>query len=1539
MKNKLCDVSFDHGRLTICFKDNCRDEFWAKEYGQYQAAVEGQVFDGQKITSITYDISRVFWVDPIPALSLLMDIAKFHKIGGQVRVLLPSLTGATDGSLKLLRFLAHEGFIEELLKRRIKVEDEYGHTIGNSIFNKYLNIEQSYRVIYSPFVKITLLNLSNNINVRKSVDSILRKSVASDQNIPVWAQEDINYRIFLFLVETLQNVREHAYVNNEPNKFVGFYARYRTGGKDISQQVRRKWKTNIYHESLYCPTLRKYQDYLSLREGCLEVFVVDVGQGVVNSFKQAKEYKEQVESYGRYPFRRIISEIFKDGLTTKSEKLVPSGGLHLLHGLLSDNNDLIRGFDRNEWVGTTCPLKRKNADYRSFSSEGYVKGLAWTARFSWRSKTDFGPNWLSYNHSKQFKTVTVLSHDLNKTEVECYRQFHVHDERFKDIYSTLPDKKYVNRSIYFPKTGLMKWDIKTEFENIYKKLLKNTSTKNLGWKIIIADIPVHEAETYLAAFVEIVWKSASWLNKVEEVILVSQHLSVCVLKKTCEKVKGNFSFVNKENAKYYIDEKNKSVDPAESIISLIKFYKYIDSYRLWDEIAKNKNTTCFLPEQVAWGKDEGGNVRFLDGYLDFLQVLTIQSCFQLIYHSLKRIPGYLYGSNVELISIDQLTKNIIDRYNCSEVKPAESKIFEDDVGSRYAVFVGSVIVTGQTIRQLGKKNDEVLHFFKHPSSNQDGLNCLFYWPDNEWLKGQVVKQTTAKKNAGYVRVGKTPIVAKGGRKYFPLPRYDSYGKLVARRSPSQTYQDWQSLLPQIMRFGHFTYEAHHDLLTVNLQLAVKHSFNTFGDLALYLFHHLYNYLDVSESDLNQLGLKWLSKIEGLSKGDISGQVPIVVYPSHINTEVVIDEFLNCIEDDAKFAIRSKLIPLVPIRGSHDGSTIIFSPLVLERIKINLASSNLKNVLIFDDAVINGKTIRELKCILDASGAENIFVLTILNRNRMPQGRRHSKDFNHYWRFDVPLLGGQKICPLCRGIEIVNNFISSIASSRAQERLSKWVEYWKPISTTSSWEKGLKGIPLKQGMQKRFSIYYDEKKDDYIARDTVQLSHSLGLISYACELHTMTGQDDITLDLCRKAESNNNLLPWAARIEMFSSHLLLFSEEYEEENIDNICLQLLIAICESKRSDKWTALGCIVLQYIFNKNIDDLVEIALRTTRTQPTSVNWDAQLLFAYFLHRDLLSNTSSKFDVSKRLLSSQAANIAEKYNQLHLEKLDMLGNAHSRPISRWADGKTFYDSRDRESSIAEVRDSLDKIEDVLYSLDSIVARVSMDEGYNFNKNRRIALSLKSEIIELLNDANEEDASRNRCYDFLKVLGSILDHNLFFRLHFKDLNTERPFEKFIEEVFTNIDWEHQNKVKNVGRLSTDFPSIGISYNWSYDSKNIKERWVVMDSHIRVIIYDLLINAIYIDSKGDDPWGRMNGTHSIWMSVEYRSTSLVLSLSNKSIESSGDIFEKIEENSNWNHLYEIGGNIVNNPKISGYFCIDITLPYLGFLNQLNGVNNV
>ena len=1096
--------------LKIIFPEIFRDEFWANEIGKIQNKIRKHISEenGVLIDQVIFDFSYCRWVDPFPLLSVLFEILAVRKQGIKVLLNLPKSDAGQKNICKepyhkspnrFLFFLANEGFLNTLESLGDKGITFINKPKSGWELYKTLNVQPSY--INANCIPMKFFFVPNN---EKGNDSFAKKAVETllegiDSNLysklSTNSRVRLIYKIRVALQEFLHNAQEHAYEKNSEERLFAIYVRFRTGGIGLDTTGMTIFKSCINEEKKHCPMLHKA--WLENRSGCIEIFALDYGMGMVKSFEKAG-----INLKWKYKFSQVMYEAFSKGKSTKTKRNTPFGGLHLLHNLLSDTGDYIRAFENGVWFGSTVPIDRPTKSTQALTKTSVkMKGLAIHLQLGWKEETDLGDKWASFNKIEK----ELLWNELNYDELECRPSFDwfssqtIFDERFGNFENSRGQGDWV---LWFVHPHRMKWDILSHLE---KKIIPAIPKKA---KLIIADIPSYEAETYAAAIGNLKI-AATWPSKLSHIILVTDRyrFAFCAYKSYSGLHGFSPLYEDFEKISFNILIKPK---PKNFRLAIIRWIKWYDSQRIWFEV--NQNDLSFIPQKIFWGEDEDGDKREISGYLDFSQTTHNQMCLSLYQKALSRILGVLYPINIKIHSLDRLSMPILREIELNWLY--ESKDNFGDV----ELALGSVLVTGSTLESSSSLEYD-LHFFIHRDSPlKNKKPSIFFWLP---MKKILINPPQLE------RIGKSSSIAPEGWKSYEVPRYDVYGNCIGDRNPENTYQDWQSLSPVIVKSGHWSYEGHHDFLTINIVSAVESSFLEVNELALFLVNNILKFIGIN---IRHIIDEWREPLKSIfdtkNRSKNSERNGIMVYRSHPSTDSIINLLLKILNPEGKQLALSKIFPVLPVRMRWGGSTFLIPPLVRNEIEEALKNNDgERDVLLFDDASITGRTMQDLRAALSSIGAEKINMVVIANRLRQPYDGRGKERLSYFWRLDLPIMGHEGNCPLCHAVQLVDSFSSLLASSKYVNNLKIWTISWLKTSPINSWNEGLYPLPLrKPELGTKYCYRKSLKKsdgDNHFAN--LDLIRSTGIVIHISELHAMTGRDDYCLKKIKEHIELFNLL--------------------------------------------------------------------------------------------------------------------------------------------------------------------------------------------------------------------------------------------------------------------------------------------------------------------------------------------------------------------------------------------------------------------------------
>jgi hypothetical protein len=1052
-------------KLTVWVSGSMRDDGWAAHFYELQIAMRERRFQSKCIDHVELDLSNCIWADPLPLLAFTMALGELVKQGGKATVVLPVSNQPEVEPKRLLRFMALEGFAGQMLDLGIAIKNSQYPNIDHPQIEEFAAIEVPLRYADSHCIPVWILHLSKDIKeahdqIEKGIsDRLALAEVLLRSEERPWANTRLLYTLKVFLRETLINIAEHAYENKSEDRLAAVYVRYRTGGLRIPSAEKSVWLQELSKEEDRCPQLRR--SYLENKAGCLEAFTIDTGIGMVERFVLEENKREK--------FDALLKSVFFEGATTKKNRPTRAGGLELVHNALRQNHDYLRGLDDNLWVGFQAEYPREGAAHRRpalLRGEGApFRGLAWTARLSWPESTVMDSQWAIWQGTNVhpaltlFRDQTAIANCKGVIPIVLDQRFGT-SGRLTDVISPTNDQDV----LWLVRPGLMKNDILAKVEEIAQ-----VHRKGGPYDLYIADIPDHEAATYLAAVNFSCDHRQTWPNSFRHIVLITRSLAISVHVYSSNATHGYVTDTSATN-RFRFDAS------AWKELQIARWIRHHDSEVFWKVIDEHKSDLTYIQGRVRWLETKVGYGQTIEGYLDFLQTLTYPLCLDLYRIAIQRFAGLFPNRIVFMQPMDRLTVTLAEEFNANQ--PAEAREKDN-------IRLGSVYVSGRTLDAFGKSGGELatIHFFLHSSStaavDESRLSLLLWSPHSQRPDSSEMSTNELSESVPqYGRIGKTHAVGRGGGRHFLVPRFDDTGRPLSTRTPAETYNDWQQPLMPLLASGHWAYESHHDFITLNLYQAINFAFLGHDPLARYLFREVVLPLTKRgfERDCSSIGKQlWSRTVEDMQNHRLREQdlwqARAVVYPSHPNTASVVDRLLGCFLEEKREKLRNRFIPVLPVRRRQGRGAMLLSPLALERIKKLLEEQDDRqpNILFFDDAIVTGRTVREFTANLHAMGAKEVRMVSILDRLRLPAGGQKPERIRFFWRWDLADLGTRNSCTLCKALDLARQLSKAVTSSRAQERLQKWCQTWEPASPVSQWHKALRPTPLQTPLTKRLSL--------------------------------------------------------------------------------------------------------------------------------------------------------------------------------------------------------------------------------------------------------------------------------------------------------------------------------------------------------------------------------------------------------------------------------------------------------------------------------------
>lgn len=1440
------------------------------------------------ITHVEINFEKCRWIDPIPLMSLLTLIAQYVKpYNVQVNFLFskPLETSSSNSLLQIreinrtLKFLKEEGFFD--------IIDKLSDADTNTRFSDYYIISELSEVLEYYNCHLCEAEL---INTEAYKDAIPDKAYSISRKVKVNLQkkklsssviDDLVYKTRQVLTETLENVSMHAYDKDDINKYAMVYIRFRYGKKSAflnQNQIRVLGSLSMW-EGKNHPKLLEYSMFQE-KEGFLEIFVVDCGKGIAESVGQRA-------TKDKYPARKAFYNVIKN--LREALNKPPIGGLNFLGRMLEKN--FILSKDREEWLGATLPVSNQNNYYLLINpstplSQGkewyHTPGCIWLMRISWENtnsdleySSELDSSWkdLADNLLPQLRSVYTTEQKSKEKD-----QYAFIDERFNTFYNFRDARVKEYKSAFELQKHTL---IYFAPRNIQKNQVGNIIIHELAQEVrqltdlVFVDIDEKEKDMYYTALNNNkIYADLAFVPKLKllrRIVLVTRNLSCCVLTYNLQTERYEHNIRETENFIKGEDISGKGCN----LYQILKSLKINDTLLLWNDVIALKKNYTFINSKVIWNKQEQGEKRFINGYLDFNQLSTIPKFNALFEIAFLRFRSLFSNSkNAKLRGIDPLVKNLSHDIN--------SKIL--NLSDTNTIYLGSIIVTGSMRDEIKdiQKSSPLVHCFVHGDSRVDTPENyrLFIWPHETWIKNRFFSP----QNNSYERVGKTHAVAPNGSKYYKVPRYNlSDEKSLYYRTPMDSYIDWQSEGIGL-RIGNYEYDGYSELLKLDIKSTIDYAFLYYTDLAIFLFSSFFIALGGRKKEEIQdeiMRSRSWSVIESILNDEKQMQfynnISLIAYPNHYYTDRIIKKMSDLLDKDflkgksPEPRFIDRIIQLNFIRPSNSNSSGLISPLtfneieqILENDKEGEAYGDNLSILLFDDAIVNGRTRKEIKHLLlnqfndrlKVRIVKQVKTLSLIDRYRLPYDIPNPETNRSYWRLDIPRLGSEKYNPVNEALNKAHWKAPDLIPT-AQEIITQWEKGWRArnpyeddpmhgllaenINLTSPYKKF--GIRFDKTLNKYVQIGTESEEDLRMHKNNIRLATSIGALVYAIEMYCLTGRDDIAYNFSLLPEQE---MSDKAKTQILCSFLLLFGGELRS-SIRKSMLDKLIEIlnqevkkeCSNNNND--IGLACItilnqppeLLESVFqnelkkNKVFNEELVIALAIALPQEVSAKHT-------FLRRIFLDNSNEKEWNDRK--------------NFHYEIYEN-GNAHINIL------ESFLENRSNHASVTDLLFCMEKMQNICENFPPFVFDIQdYKEDFEIMQTKKELLGKIEKQIELIKN-NKETAIREEFDWQLKEDLRKMHKNMFYQLSSTSMQAEKLNAKdfFIARIiqeFTLDNWENIWKEKQGTSLRV-FPGAPRIFHTSelielinlLNNKN-KSFWIPFDRSVKLHIRNLISNVMH-----------------------------------------------------------------------------------------------
>jgi hypothetical protein len=622
-------------------------------------------------------------------------------------------------------------------------------------------------------------------------------------------------------------------------------------------------------------------------------------------------------------------------------------------------------------------------------------------------------------------------------------------------------------------------------------------------------------------------------------------------------------------AREFLHDEGKVKNAAALVASVLRER---DSQLFWQEIDDG-----YVNEPVGWPSGSPGDRSSdneITGYLDIPIALAKENCYRPARRAMRR--AIFSFARSDTLTADEMIGALVD--GSFGVYNGNRSLGERRVPLP-AVLVSSVLVTGSTVSRFSRRTDFALagtvHLIAHAQATKEvsrGNEVIAL----RWIPPDIRPRQPRKR---YERIPGTSHIIRGGDLAVPLPRFgpprpgtSSLGDSLYGDDPNTAYGLWQRR--GLLRFGHWIYGLHHELLTISLVDAVQSDFTYEKHIVGWVVAALKNFM--REAATNDV--PWM-----------------LLYPRH----EVTDQLMRRVSAELK-AVQSRSFPLQLIRTSSV-SPIIVSPVERERIGIHIGKHFRDGgmVVLLDDGIVTGKTLREMTELVEGlwelhssngtlkkSSPLLIRTAALLDRTGIPSQRslvrKFVRDNPRLWRWDVPSLGHEASCALCAILQRYRDLRSHIPNAGLVERINQWLSTWDPVPVeVSRLDKGLAPKPISPPDETRFCI--EQTRSGAPIAHLVQHRFSTSRAAIAVEICRSTTRKDYAVTKASVGRyKDGRPMDFQTRVEILVSNLLLFLNELSTlDRLDRIerVLELLWMANEESPATGLASLAAMTDPYL------------------------------------------------------------------------------------------------------------------------------------------------------------------------------------------------------------------------------------------------------------------------------------------------------------------------------------------------------------------------
>lgn len=623
-------LKWDATKNVLRIEGALYNSIWFQEFGKIQNLILYL-----KHANILINMMECVFISPTPFLSLLLTLNKAKNVNNcNIEIVLPMKE--TEECKKFLNYCARDGFLEI-----INQINEYSYDVTKYKDYNVVGVDNFERILGARIINI------HNCNVEDKVSELIQEINENNLNVDKNQQLYVKLALRNMLQELIDNVKSHAYYDD--NKYFAVYIRMRYA----TDTTKRTGVENNRYEGQRATT-KPCEVYI---HKAIEVYFQDIGKGIVKSLEEkGTKYKER-------PLRESVREVFFKEKFEKRQNKTSINGLAILRKILQEKNNYFSVYNQREGTGTfsvdgkKIPVNSIRLEEQEYGIEGQIYNFTLFDR----EKNIYDEPTECYDeilevYQQPYRIIDNFVIDLRKT-----KEISENNNSFENLLLFMPE--------YLTKGAIV---------NTIKNVVK--TNRNIR-QIIISDIKDEELGLFVFVLSELYRENIQ--QKYTDTLLLKE---IYVVTKSLK-------------IKCFNTEKNKFREANVSFKAFNKNYEYL--YRL--KVYESQELAHVLEHQLIGkyiltkGRVEWTDGQVFSGFLNFDMLVANDICFDLLQRNLERFMPIV--GNKRLYAIDTTVDRLVNSINCFS---------DSQIKDRFGV--GSVLVSGMTL-QSSDYQGNAIHFF------------------------------------------------------------------------------------------------------------------------------------------------------------------------------------------------------------------------------------------------------------------------------------------------------------------------------------------------------------------------------------------------------------------------------------------------------------------------------------------------------------------------------------------------------------------------------------------------------------------------------------------------------------------------------------------------------------------------------------------------------------------------------------------------------------------------------------------------------------